>query len=165
MPPLVLPLCQVGVFSPSHRNHYLNVTPNNLLRVYSPDGFCLTSTPLLPLVLVSRTLTNITFVDMSAPANPQPFKHLVPVSVQEPMLLSPIPRHSVSREPVSRMQLLFDDDEDDVAQESEGTAEGGARTQTCGGTEVRPGDAPLKPRENSGPPDTGWGLGESPCVH
>ncbi|KAK1160387.1 hypothetical protein AOXY_G20570 [Acipenser oxyrinchus oxyrinchus] len=34
----VLLLKQVGVFSPSHRNHYLNVTPNNLLRIYSPDG-------------------------------------------------------------------------------------------------------------------------------
>ncbi|XP_061701461.1 homologous recombination OB-fold protein isoform X2 [Syngnathoides biaculeatus] len=31
---------KVGVFSPSHRNHYLNVTPNNLLRIYSPDGAC-----------------------------------------------------------------------------------------------------------------------------
>ncbi|XP_012681033.2 homologous recombination OB-fold protein [Clupea harengus] len=34
----VLLLKQVGVFSPSHRNHYLNVTPNNLLRIYPPDG-------------------------------------------------------------------------------------------------------------------------------
>ncbi|XP_005992265.1 homologous recombination OB-fold protein isoform X2 [Latimeria chalumnae] len=33
----VLLLKQVGVFSPSHRNHYLNVTPNNLVKVYSPD--------------------------------------------------------------------------------------------------------------------------------
>lgn len=28
---------QVGVFSPSHRNHYLNVTPNNLLKIYAPE--------------------------------------------------------------------------------------------------------------------------------
>ncbi|KAG7459759.1 hypothetical protein MATL_G00214060 [Megalops atlanticus] len=34
----VLLLKQVGVFSPSHRNHYLNVTPNNLLRIYPPDA-------------------------------------------------------------------------------------------------------------------------------
>ncbi|KAL8175912.1 UNVERIFIED_CONTAM: hypothetical protein K2H54_013796 [Gekko kuhli] len=34
----VLLLKQVGVFSPSHRNHYLNVTPNNLVKIYSP-GF------------------------------------------------------------------------------------------------------------------------------
>lgn len=47
-------LCgQVGVFSPSHRNHYLNVTPNNLLRIYAPDGVSLSSTQLPPLVLVS----------------------------------------------------------------------------------------------------------------
>uniref|UniRef100_A0A3B3I5G5 Homologous recombination factor with OB-fold n=1 Tax=Oryzias latipes TaxID=8090 RepID=A0A3B3I5G5_ORYLA len=40
----VLLLKQVGVFSPSHRNHYLNVTPNNLLRIYAPDGVGLFST-------------------------------------------------------------------------------------------------------------------------
>ncbi|XP_039556621.1 homologous recombination OB-fold protein isoform X2 [Passer montanus] len=34
---LALPSLQVGVFSPSHRNHYLNVTPNNLLRVFPPE--------------------------------------------------------------------------------------------------------------------------------
>ncbi|KAM4756912.1 homologous recombination OB-fold protein isoform 2-T2 [Cyanocitta cristata] len=33
----VLLLRQVGVFSPSHRNHYLNVTPNNLLRIFPPE--------------------------------------------------------------------------------------------------------------------------------
>ncbi|XP_040918843.1 homologous recombination OB-fold protein [Toxotes jaculatrix] len=47
----VLLLKQVGVFSPSHRNHYLNVTPNNLLRIYAPDGVSLTSTQLPPLAL------------------------------------------------------------------------------------------------------------------
>ncbi|XP_042750048.1 homologous recombination OB-fold protein [Lagopus leucura] len=36
-PGAVLLLKQVGVFSPSHRNHYLNVTPSNLLRIYSPE--------------------------------------------------------------------------------------------------------------------------------
>ncbi|XP_030077617.1 homologous recombination OB-fold protein isoform X2 [Microcaecilia unicolor] len=34
----VLLLQQVGVFSPSLRNHYLNVTPNNLVKVYLPDS-------------------------------------------------------------------------------------------------------------------------------
>ncbi|XP_029294283.1 LOW QUALITY PROTEIN: uncharacterized protein C17orf53 homolog [Cottoperca gobio] len=43
----VLLLKQVGVFSPSHRNHYLNVTPNNLLRIYRPDGVSLSSTQLV----------------------------------------------------------------------------------------------------------------------
>ncbi|XP_039596576.1 homologous recombination OB-fold protein [Polypterus senegalus] len=36
----VLLLKQVGVFSPSHRSHYLNITANNLLKVYSADGTC-----------------------------------------------------------------------------------------------------------------------------
>uniref|UniRef100_A0A3P9H669 Si:dkey-260c8.8 n=1 Tax=Oryzias latipes TaxID=8090 RepID=A0A3P9H669_ORYLA len=49
----VLLLKQVGVFSPSHRNHYLNVTPNNLLRIYAPDGVSLFSTRLSPLDLES----------------------------------------------------------------------------------------------------------------
>ncbi|XP_017688788.1 PREDICTED: uncharacterized protein C17orf53 homolog, partial [Lepidothrix coronata] len=41
-PGSVLLLSQVGVFSPSHRNHYLNVTPNNLLRIFppEPEGGC-----------------------------------------------------------------------------------------------------------------------------
>ncbi|XP_057716473.1 homologous recombination OB-fold protein isoform X2 [Corythoichthys intestinalis] len=46
---------KVGVFSPSHRNHYLNVTPKNLLRVYSPDGMCHTSGQLPPLILEPPT--------------------------------------------------------------------------------------------------------------
>ncbi|XP_077603845.1 homologous recombination OB-fold protein [Crocuta crocuta] len=37
-PGSVLLLKQVGVFSPSLRNHYLNVTPNNLVHIYSPDS-------------------------------------------------------------------------------------------------------------------------------
>ncbi|XP_037347662.1 homologous recombination OB-fold protein isoform X2 [Talpa occidentalis] len=37
-PGSVLLLKQIGVFSPSLRNHYLNVTPNNLVHVYSPDS-------------------------------------------------------------------------------------------------------------------------------
>lgn len=35
--PPCLPSLQVGVFSPSHRNHYLNVTPTNLLRIFPPE--------------------------------------------------------------------------------------------------------------------------------
>ncbi|KAM6163564.1 LOW QUALITY PROTEIN: homologous recombination OB-fold protein [Rhynchocyon petersi] len=37
-PGSVLLLKQIGVFSPSLRNHYLNVTPNNLVQIYSPDS-------------------------------------------------------------------------------------------------------------------------------
>uniref|UniRef100_A0A8C6UU36 Si:dkey-260c8.8 n=1 Tax=Neogobius melanostomus TaxID=47308 RepID=A0A8C6UU36_9GOBI len=91
----VLLLKQVGVFSPSHRNHYLNVTPNNLLRVYSPDGACMSSTQLPTLAL-------------------------------EPMLLSSTP--TVLREPVSKMQLLFDED-DDEGQDKEWAAERGVQQQ------------------------------------
>ncbi|XP_069093962.1 homologous recombination OB-fold protein isoform X2 [Pleurodeles waltl] len=34
----VLLLQQVGVFSPSSRSHYLNVTPNNVVKIYPADG-------------------------------------------------------------------------------------------------------------------------------
>ncbi|XP_029421911.1 uncharacterized protein C17orf53 homolog isoform X1 [Nannospalax galili] len=37
-PGSVLLLKQIGVFSPSLRNHYLNVTPKNLVHIYSPDS-------------------------------------------------------------------------------------------------------------------------------
>ncbi|XP_008281954.1 uncharacterized protein C17orf53 homolog [Stegastes partitus] len=87
----VLLLKQVGVFSPSHRNHYLNVTPNNLLRIYAPDGVSLSSTQLPPLVL-------------------------------EPLLLSPARRPGVLRGPVSRMQLVFDE-EDEEGREPGGPAD------------------------------------------
>ncbi|XP_008414496.1 uncharacterized protein C17orf53 homolog isoform X2 [Poecilia reticulata] len=88
----VLLLKQVGVFSPSHRNHYLNVTPNNLLRIYSPAGVSL-STQLPPFVL-------------------------------EPTVSSAAPAPGVPREPVSRMQLEFDE-EDDEGKQDKGRAEGG----------------------------------------
>ncbi|CAI5790399.1 Uncharacterized protein PODLI_1B029255 [Podarcis lilfordi] len=42
----VLLLKQVGVFSPSYRNHYLNVTPSNLVKIY-PPGFSNEKTPQL----------------------------------------------------------------------------------------------------------------------
>ncbi|XP_060882661.1 homologous recombination OB-fold protein [Labrus mixtus] len=83
----VLLLKQVGVFSPSHRNHYLNVTPNNLLRIYAPDGVGSSSTQLPPIVL-------------------------------EPM--SPSRSRSVSREPVSRMHLMFDEEDDEGEEGSKG---------------------------------------------
>lgn len=35
---LSVPHLQVGVFSPSLRSHYLNVTPSNLVHIYSPDS-------------------------------------------------------------------------------------------------------------------------------
>ncbi|XP_043955802.1 homologous recombination OB-fold protein isoform X2 [Gambusia affinis] len=88
----VLLLKQVGVFSPSHRNHYLNVTPNNLLRIYSPAGVSLSTQ--------------------------------LPLFVLEPTVSSPAPAPGVPREPVSRMQLEFDE-EDDEGRKDRGRAEGG----------------------------------------
>ncbi|XP_050953532.1 homologous recombination OB-fold protein isoform X2 [Labeo rohita] len=52
----VLLLKQVGVFSPSHRNHYLNVTPNNLLKIYPPDGVFHNSQPSHPPLVQELTL-------------------------------------------------------------------------------------------------------------
>uniref|UniRef100_UPI00358FC101 homologous recombination OB-fold protein-like n=1 Tax=Myxine glutinosa TaxID=7769 RepID=UPI00358FC101 len=37
-PGAVFYLKQVGVLSPTCRNHYLNVTPRNVIYIYSPDG-------------------------------------------------------------------------------------------------------------------------------
>eukprot|EP00063_Salmo_salar_P074627 XP_014049462.1 PREDICTED: uncharacterized protein C17orf53 homolog isoform X1 [Salmo salar] len=93
----VLLLKQVGVFSPSHRNHYLNVTPNNLLRIYPPDGLTLSSTQtqLLPL-------------------------HL------EPMLESPDQSSSVPGVPVSQMELFYDDDDDEDVRAPLVSADSGA---------------------------------------
>ncbi|XP_056144509.1 homologous recombination OB-fold protein [Lampris incognitus] len=57
----VLLLKQVSIFSPSHRNHYLNVTPNNLIRIYPPDRVAppsaVLSPPALEPVLPSPTQT------------------------------------------------------------------------------------------------------------
>ncbi|XP_058509915.1 homologous recombination OB-fold protein isoform X2 [Solea solea] len=113
----VLLLKQVGVFSPSHRNHYLNVTANNLLRVYNSDGVSLSSTQLPPLVL-------------------------------EPMLPSPTRSTNTRREPISRMQLLFDE-EDDEGQEAGGSND----PQAPSGTQVT---SSKELAGNPGPQDPAW---------
>lgn len=80
------------------------------------------------------------------------------------MLLSPVPRCSVSREPVSRMQLVFDED-DDVVQETEAAAT--ADPQTSRGTEEHPsGTTAAVVEEGPGLPDAPWGVGEllSACL-
>ncbi|XP_049926034.1 homologous recombination OB-fold protein isoform X2 [Epinephelus moara] len=120
----VLLLKQVGVFSPSHRNHYLNVTPNNLLRIYSPDGVSLSSTQLPPLVL-------------------------------ESMLLSPPrPPTAILREPVSQMQLVFDED-DDEGQEGGKCSERGEDPQDTRDTRADSSRGPQEPA--AAPQDSGWG--------
>lgn len=80
------------------------------------------------------------------------------------MLPSPIPRRSVSREPVSRMQLVFDE-EDDGGQEMEAAAVA-ADPRTSGGTEERRsgGATAAAEEEAAGPPAASWGLGELLCV-
>ncbi|XP_071325113.1 homologous recombination OB-fold protein [Trachinotus anak] len=120
----VLLLKQVGVFSPSHRNHYLNVTPNNLLRIYSPDGVSLSSTQLPPLVL-------------------------------ERMLPSPAQSPSVLREPVSRMHLVFDE-EDDEGEEGGGCTEGDKDSRFPTHTGVSSSRGPQEPAGNPAAQDTGW---------
>ncbi|KAM3598686.1 uncharacterized protein V6R79_021272 [Siganus canaliculatus] len=120
----VLLLKQVGVFSPSHRNHYLNVTPNNLLRIYTPDGVVLTSTPLPPLAL-------------------------------EPMLPPPVRSTSVLREPVSRMHLLFDEEEDEEQERGECTDGCEASRDTDAGSSR----GPQEPAGNAAPQESGWDSG------
>ncbi|KAF1379824.1 hypothetical protein PFLUV_G00180090 [Perca fluviatilis] len=121
----VLLLKQVGVFSPSHRNHYLNVTPNNLLRIYAPDGVSLSSAQLPPLVL-------------------------------EPMLRPPArPPSALLREPVSRMQLMFDE-EDDEGLEGGKCSEGGGDPKAPGHTRGGSSRGPREPSGNTAAQDSGW---------
>ncbi|XP_023266762.1 uncharacterized protein C17orf53 homolog isoform X1 [Seriola lalandi dorsalis] len=120
----VLLLKQVGVFSPSHRNHYLNVTPNNLLRIYAPDGVSLSSTQLPPLVL----------------------ERMLPSSSQSPTVL---------REPVSRMHLVFDE-EDDEGEKGEKCTEGDGEPRAPTGTGVSSSRGPQEPAGYPAAQDTGW---------
>nr|XP_040046375.1 homologous recombination OB-fold protein [Gasterosteus aculeatus aculeatus] len=111
----VLLLKQVGVFSPSHRNHYLNVTPNNLLRIYAADGAGPSDARLPPLVL-----------EPTSPAGPQGT--------------------------VSRMQLVFDEEEDDdEGQEGGGRSEGASRDTMIGSS-----TGPREPAGEPAPQDSGW---------
>uniref|UniRef100_A0A1A7XGL8 Chromosome 17 open reading frame 53 n=3 Tax=Iconisemion striatum TaxID=60296 RepID=A0A1A7XGL8_9TELE len=124
----VLLLKQVGVFSPSHRNHYLNVTSNNLLRIYAPDGVSLSPSQLPPLIL-------------------------------EPMLSSPASVPGVLRGTVSRMQLEFDE-EDEEGKEGEGHAEKAeiprAQAHTEENKSVNSSRGPLGSTENPAPQEAGW---------
>ncbi|XP_054463124.1 homologous recombination OB-fold protein isoform X2 [Anoplopoma fimbria] len=119
----VLLLKQVGVFSPSHRNHYLNVTPNNLLRIYAPDGVSLSSTQLPPLIL-------------------------------EPMSHAGHPS-DVLQGTVSRMQLVFDE-EDDEGQEGEEFSKGGEGPKALRDTRAGSSRGPQDPAGNPAPQDSGW---------
>ncbi|KAF7664717.1 hypothetical protein LDENG_00168220 [Lucifuga dentata] len=120
-PGSVLLLKQVGVFSPSHRNHYLNVTPNNLLRIYSPDGASLSSSQHPPFVLET--------------------------------LSSPIQSPTVPGEPMSQMQLVFDEEEEEGQKGERCTKEGEAphipaNSRVSGGAQACSG--------NPEPQHSGW---------
>ncbi|XP_037333470.2 homologous recombination OB-fold protein [Pungitius pungitius] len=121
----VLLLKQVGVFSPSHRNHYLNVTPNNLLRIYAPDGVGPSSARLPPLVL-------------------------------EPMSLAGPPSAGL-RGTVSRMQLVFDEEDDEEGQEGGGRSEGGECPVASRDTITGSSTGPREPAGDPAPRD--WGAG------
>lgn len=71
------------------------------------------------------------------------------------MLLSSTPSPSVLREPVSRMQLLFDE-EDDEGQEREGNAERSTDPQGVVDNSVSSSRSLKKP---AAPQDPGWGAG------
>ncbi|XP_031723443.1 uncharacterized protein C17orf53 homolog isoform X1 [Anarrhichthys ocellatus] len=121
----VLLLKQVGVFSPSHRNHYLNVTPNNLLRIYAPDGVALSSTQLPPLIL-----------EPMSQAGPSP---------------------AGLQGTVSRMQLVFDEeDDDDEGQEVGKCSEGGEDPKVPRDTRASSSRGPREPAGNPAPQDSGW---------
>ncbi|XP_060758032.1 homologous recombination OB-fold protein isoform X2 [Neoarius graeffei] len=81
----VLLLKQVGVFSPSNRNHYLNVTPNNLLRIYPADGAVHASSQHSQPALDIKETAGLLHCDSSKPEGG----------------------------PVSQMELHYDDDEEE----------------------------------------------------
>lgn len=82
----------------------------------------------------------------------------VSFSIQEPMLPSPARSSRVLREPVSRMHLVFDE-EDDEGQEGEKCTEGGEDPQTPRDTKAGSSRGPQEPAENPAPQDSGWDAG------
>ncbi|XP_075999217.1 uncharacterized protein hrob [Genypterus blacodes] len=120
----VLLLKQVGVFSPSHRNHYLNVTSNNLLRLYGPDGAAPSSTPL-----------------SSTPLPPFALELALP---------SPIRCPAAPGEPVSWMQLMFDEEEEGLGEGGKCTGGGEAPRMPAGSRANR------GPAGNQAPQHSGW---------
>lgn len=160
----------MGVFSPSHRNHYLNVTPNNLLRIYAPDGISLSSAQLPPLVLVSTAtggLKNRNSTVQCEICHPEklrrpvscPLKTLSLFAIQEPMLRPPArPPSALLREPVSRMQLMFDE-EDDEGLDGGKCSERGEDSKAPGDTRGGSSRGPRQPSGNTAAQDSGWDAG------
>ncbi|CAL8342509.1 unnamed protein product [Arctogadus glacialis] len=124
----VLLLKQVGVFSPSHRNHYLNVTPSNLLKIYPPDGEA-----------SSSTSSSTSFSSSSVTP-------CLPPLMQEPAC----PSTSAPWGPVSSMQLELEDDDDDEDEDDEEVRQRGDAPGTRS-EEVPPGS-----ELQGGPQDPAW---------
>lgn len=81
----------MGVFSPSHRNHYLNVTPTNLLRIYSPEPDVGLSQPEVSWGVGERGRTDPPF-----PIRGPPAAHLSQVSLSQERS-APIPHRIPAR--------------------------------------------------------------------
>lgn len=70
---------------------------------------------------------------------------------------------AVLREPVSRMHLVFDE-EDDEGQEGEKCAEGGGNPQAPTDTRAGSSRGPEEPAGNPAPQDPDWDAGGVPCM-
>lgn len=130
------------MFSPSHRNHYLNVTPNNLLRIYSPDGGSLSSTQPLPLVLV-RVMTT---ANSNSSRTTTTTTQLSVFRLQEPDSPTAI------REPVSRMQLVFDEEDEEGQEAATDLADDGPSRG-------------VQESENTALPHSSWELGQKSLLN
>ncbi|XP_063815984.1 homologous recombination OB-fold protein isoform X2 [Pseudophryne corroboree] len=83
----VLLLQQVGVFSPSYRNHYLNVTPSNLVKIYPPieEG----GTSMVPVSLMPQEEVDVNGNQIQSPHHPSS-------STTQPSASQPAAFHTLS---------------------------------------------------------------------
>lgn len=79
------------------------------------------------------------------------------------MSLSPARSPSVPRQPVSRMHLVFDED-DDEGQEGRECTEGGPDPQASRDTKAGSSEGPQEPSGNPAAQDSCWDSGETPRV-
>ncbi|XP_072502142.1 homologous recombination OB-fold protein [Notamacropus eugenii] len=102
----VLLLKQIGVFSPSLRNHYLNVTPNNLVQIYNPDsGDGKVPRSSQPLAKISRPVQSEPLCQPLALESSSSTLHCVGQPGEEP---------STAREEVAPTELPEEDDLDEL---------------------------------------------------
>lgn len=81
-------------------------------------------------------------------------------SIKEPMTLSPARPATLLREPVSRMQLVFDEDDDE--EEGKRTADEDHRAPAD--TRFGSSRAPQEPAGSFAPQDPGWDAGGASCI-